>query len=81
MSQTLDHQTGQHTPADRPPNKHTVEDFWVCVHSEMMHLTLKRLEALGSLEVKWVEGWRYPLRDGVGWGGEDEWYVEQLDGG
>ena len=31
----------QHTPADmRPPNTHTVEDFQVYVHSEMMHLTL-----------------------------------------
>jgi hypothetical protein len=38
----------------RPPT--TVEDFWVCVHSEMIHLTLKRLEALGSLEVRWSGG-------------------------
>jgi hypothetical protein len=33
------------------PNTHTVEDFQVCVHSQMMHLTIKRLEAPGSLEV------------------------------
>ena len=46
----------QHTPADiRPPNTHTVEDVRVCIHSEMMHLTLKRLEVPGSLEVRW--GW------------------------
>jgi hypothetical protein len=30
----------------------------------MMHLTLKRLEAPGSLEVRWGEGW--------GWGVETE---------
>jgi hypothetical protein len=45
----------------KPPNTHTVEDGQVSVHSEMMHLTLKRLEAPGSLEVRW--GW-----GGVGWG-------------
>jgi hypothetical protein len=28
----------------------------VCVHSEMMYLTLKRLEAPGSLEVRWSRG-------------------------
>ena len=37
----------------RLPDTHIVEDFQVCVHSEMMHLTLKRLEAPGSLEVRW----------------------------
>jgi hypothetical protein len=42
----------------------TVEDFRVCVQSEMMHLTLKRLEAPGSLEVRWGEGWRHPHEDG-----------------
>jgi hypothetical protein len=43
----------EHTPADkRPPNTCTVEDFLVCAHSEMMHLTLKRLEAPVSLEVR-----------------------------
>ena len=43
----------QHAPADmRPPNTHTVDDYCVCVHSEMMHLTFKRLEASGSLEVR-----------------------------
>jgi hypothetical protein len=30
-----------------------VEDFRVCVHSEMMHLTLKRLEAPESLQDRW----------------------------
>jgi hypothetical protein len=34
------------------PNTYTVEDCWVCVHSEMMHLTLKRLEAPRSLEAR-----------------------------
>jgi hypothetical protein len=28
----------------------------VCVHSELMHLILRRLEALGSLEVRWDGG-------------------------
>jgi hypothetical protein len=36
----------------------------------MMHLALKRLEAPGSLEVKWGGG-----------RGEEIWYVEQLEGG
>ena len=49
------------------PKTHIVEDFWVCVHSEMMHLTLKRLEAPGSLEVRWGGGWGHPHGDrGVG---------------
>jgi hypothetical protein len=33
-----------------------VENFQV--HLEMMHLTLKRLEAPGILEVSWGGGWR-----------------------
>jgi hypothetical protein len=37
-------------------NTHTVEDFQVYVHSEMMHLTLKRLEA--SREFRDQMGWR-----------------------
>jgi hypothetical protein len=33
----------------------------------MMHLTLKRLEAPGSFEVRWGEGWGHPHGDmGVG---------------
>jgi hypothetical protein len=27
---------------------------------EMMHLTFKKLEARGSLEVRWGEGWGHP---------------------
>ena len=38
------------------PNTHTVEDIWLCVHSEMMQLTLKRLDAPGYLEVRWGKG-------------------------
>jgi hypothetical protein len=45
----------------------------------MMHLTLKRLEAPGSLEVRWGGGWRYPDGDGVD--GEEVWDVEQLESG
>jgi hypothetical protein len=37
----------------RSPNTHILEVFRVCVHSEMMHLTLKRVEVPGSLEVRW----------------------------
>jgi hypothetical protein len=39
------------------PNTHKVEDFQVFVHSEMIHLTLKRLEAPGSLEVRCGGEW------------------------
>jgi hypothetical protein len=55
---------------------YTVENFWVFVHSEMMHLTLKRLEAPGSLEIWWGGSWRY-LRGAVGgWVGGGEWNIE-----
>jgi hypothetical protein len=47
------------------PNAHTAQDFQVCVHSEMMNLTLKRLEAPGSLEVRWGGGWVHPRGDWV----------------
>jgi hypothetical protein len=70
----------QHIPADmKPPNTHTVEHFRVCVHSEMMHLTLKRLEAQRSLEIRWGEEWGHPRGDregcgrGVGSGAVREW--------
>ena len=52
----------------KPPNTNTVDDFQICVHSEMKHLTLKRLEAPGSLEVRWGGGWGHPCEDEVGWG-------------
>jgi hypothetical protein len=55
ISQTLDHQIA-YTSWYVAPNTHTIEDFWVCIHSEMMRLTLKRLEAPGSLEVRWGGG-------------------------
>ena len=58
----------QFTLGMRPPNTHMVEDCQVCVHSEMMHLSLKRLEAPGSLEVRWGGGWGHPHGD-KGWGG------------
>ena len=35
----------------------------------MMHLTFKRLEAPGSLKVRWGRGWGHPCGGGVGWGG------------
>jgi hypothetical protein len=35
----------------------------VCVYSDMMHLTLKILEAPGSLEVRCDGGWGHPCGD------------------
>jgi hypothetical protein len=58
---------------------HTVEEFQVCVHSEMKYLTLKRLEIPESLELRWGGGWGHPSGDGVGWGGGVG--CEQLEGG
>jgi hypothetical protein len=46
----------QQTPADMRPPTHTPEDCLVWVQSGMMHLTLKRLEAPGNLEVRWDGG-------------------------
>ena len=45
----------------------------------MMHLTLKRLEAPGSLEVRWGGGGSIHVE--MGWGGEEVWDVEQSEGG
>jgi hypothetical protein len=39
-----------------------------------MHLTLKRLEVPGSLEVRWDRGWGYHMETGDG---EEVWSVEQ----
>ena len=44
-------------------NTHAAEDFQVCVHSEMMHLTLKRLEAPGKWKVRWGGMWAHPCGD------------------
>ena len=63
----------------RPPT-HTVEDFQVCVHSEMMHLTLKRLEAPGSLEVRWDRGWRVGTSSWRQGSREEVWDVQQSEG-
>ena len=42
-----------------------------------MHLTLKRLEASGSLDVTWGGGWGHPRGDS---GGEEEvWDLEQSE--
>jgi hypothetical protein len=35
----------------------------------MMHLTLKRLQATGNLEIRWSRGGRHPCGDRVDWGG------------
>jgi hypothetical protein len=67
----------QHTPADwRLPTHIPAEDCSVCIHSDMMQLTLQTLETLRSLEVRWSRGgvgtstWRQGC-------GEEEWDVEQ----
>ena len=44
----------------------------------MMHLTLKRLEAPGSLESRWGGGRGIHVETGCG--GEELWNVEQLEG-
>jgi hypothetical protein len=50
------------------------------MHSEMMHLTLKRLDAPGSLEVGWGGRWANPSGErGVGRRYEmwNSWRVDQ----
>jgi hypothetical protein len=62
-----------------PFNTHTVEDCQICAHSEMMHLTLKRLEAPGILEIRWGQEWGYPLGDrevGRRYGMWNSWRVD-----
>ena len=61
ISQTI--KQAVYTSSYKAPNTHTVKNFLVCVHSEMMHLTLKRLEAPGSLVVRWGGGWKHPCKD------------------
>jgi hypothetical protein len=47
----------------------------------MMHLTLKRLEDSGSLEIRWGGGWGHRCREWVGWGGScgmwNSWRVDE----
>jgi hypothetical protein len=45
----------------------------------MMHLTLKRLEAPGTLEVRWEGGGGIHVE--TGWGGEEVWDMEQMESG
>jgi hypothetical protein len=44
----------------------------------MIHLTLKKLEAPGSSEVRWGGGWGHPRRDRKG--GEEGWNVKHMEG-
>jgi hypothetical protein len=60
----------------RPPTH--IKGYWVCVHSDMMHLTLKNLEAPGSLQVRWGGSRDIHMESG---GVEEVWDVEQLDDG
>jgi hypothetical protein len=57
FSQTLDHQPGLQgcNKLIRGLQQLYIKNCWVWVLSEKMHLTLKRLEAPGSLEV-WLGG-------------------------
>jgi hypothetical protein len=48
------------------PQHNSVEDFLVYVISEMMFLTLKRLEAPGCLEVRWGRGGVIHVVTGLG---------------
>jgi hypothetical protein len=50
----------------RPPNTHTVEDIQVCVPSEIKYLTLKKLEAPESLEIRWGGGGGIHVEMGLG---------------
>jgi hypothetical protein len=60
------------------PPTHTVEDFRVCIHSEMMHLTLKRTEAPVSLEVRGQVGWG--LEASMWRGGSGMWSSLRVSG-
>jgi hypothetical protein len=46
----------------------------------MKHLTLKRLEAPGSLEVRWGGG-GWGIHVEMGWNGKEVWDVEQSNDG
>jgi hypothetical protein len=46
----------------------------------MMHLTLKRLEAPGNLEIRWDGGWGGDIHVETG-SREEVWDVKQLEGG
>ena len=46
-----------------------------------MHLTLKRLETPGSLEVRWGGGWGIGTSSWPQGSGEELWDVEQSEGG
>jgi hypothetical protein len=62
----------------RPPTHIQEDDFRVCVHSEMIYLTLKRLEAPGSLEVRWGGGMGRRCGMWSSWnvdGGGGEWNI------
>jgi hypothetical protein len=59
----------------RPPTH--IQDFYVCVLSAVIYLTLWRLEVPGSLEIRWGGRW------GSKWGqqgGEEVWDVKQSKG-
>jgi hypothetical protein len=47
----------------------------------MMHLTLKKLEAPGSLEVRLGKLGIGGIHVETGWGGKEVWDVEQMEGG
>jgi hypothetical protein len=73
----------QHTPAEMRSPTHTAEYCQVWVQSEKMHLTLKRLRALGCLKVGWGRVWEGLAVGGAfscRQGGEEVWDVEHSKG-
>ena len=59
---------------------HTVEDFWVCVHSEMIHSNSQ--ENGDHREIRSQVGWGLGTSTWRLWEGREEvWDVEQLEGG
>jgi hypothetical protein len=47
----------------------------------MVHLALKRLEAPGSVEVRWSGGWGYPHGDGGVGRKYGMWNTQRVDEG
>jgi hypothetical protein len=74
---SLKHQSAN-TSWYETPNTY-IEEFLVCVHSEMMHLTCKRFRGARDFRGQVGQGWGGDItwREG---GGEKVWGVEQLEG-
>jgi hypothetical protein len=62
--------------SEENPEVHLSAGSSACGDSVLKRSTLKRLEAPGSLEVRWGRG----IHVEMGWGGEKVWDVEQSEG-